>query len=75
MWPAESAFGKLKRTSTEVPIPQHFDTAKLIVFQTDTSGFVIAGCLNPYDVYRTLRLVNFNRWKCFSAEQHYDTYD
>jgi len=42
---AELAFRKLKRTFTEAPILQHFDPAKPIMLQTDTSGFAIAGIL------------------------------
>ena len=72
---AELAFRKLKKAFTAAPILQHFDPAKLIVLQTDTSGFVIAGILNQFDGFRTLRPVNFYSRKCSPAEQNYDTYD
>jgi len=69
------AFRKLKRTFTEAPILQHFDPAKPIILQTDTSGFAIAGILNQYDVFGVLRPVNFYSRKCSPAEQKYKTYD
>jgi hypothetical protein len=72
---AEVAFWKLQRTFTEVPILRHFEPAKPILLQTDTSGFVIAGILNQYDISGVLRPVKFYSWKCSSAEQNYDTYD
>jgi len=72
---AELAFRKLKRTFTEAPILQHFDPAKLIILQTDASGFAIAGILNQYDGFGVLRPVNFYSRKCSSAEQNYDTHD
>jgi len=72
---AELAFCKLKRTFTEAPIIQHFDPRKPIILQTDASGFAIAGILNQYDGFRTLRPVNFYSRKCSPAEQNYDTYD
>jgi len=72
---AELVFRKLKRTITEAPIPQHFDPAKPIILQTDTSGIEFAGILNQYDVFGGLRAVNFYSRKCSPAEQNYDTYD
>jgi len=72
---AELAFCKLKRAFTEAPILQHFDPRKPIILQTDASGFAIAGILNQYDGFGTLRPVNFHYWKCSPAEQNYDTYD
>jgi len=72
---AELAFRKLKRIFTEAPIFQHFDPAKLIILQTDTSGFAIVGIHNHYDVFGVLRPVNFFSRKCSPAEQNYDTYD
>jgi len=67
---AELAFRKLKRAFTEAPILQHFDPAKPIILQTDASGFAIAGILNQYDGFGTLRPVNFYSRKCSSAEQN-----
>jgi hypothetical protein len=43
---AELAFRKLKKAFTEAPILQHFNPQKLIILQTDESGFAIAGILN-----------------------------
>jgi hypothetical protein len=72
---AELAFRKRKRAFTGAPILQHFDPAKPIILQTDASGFAIAGILNQYDGFGTLRPVNFYSRKCSPAEQNYDTYD
>jgi hypothetical protein len=72
---AELAFRKLKKAFTEAPILQHFDPAKPIILQTDGSGFAIAGILNQYDGFGTLRPVNFYSRKCSPAEQNYDMYD
>jgi len=72
---AELAFRKLKRAFTGAPILQHFDPAKPIILQTDASGFAIAGILNQYDGFGTLRPVNFYSRKRSPAEQNYDTYD
>jgi hypothetical protein len=60
---------------TEAPILQHFDSAKLIILQTDVSGCAIAGILNQYHVFGVLRPVTFNSWKWSSAKQNSDTYD
>ena len=65
----------MKRTFTEGPILQHFDPAKPIILESDTSGFAIAGILNQYDGIRVLRPVNFYSRMCSSAEQNNDTYD
>ena len=54
---------------------QHFDPAKPIILQTDTSGFAIAGILNQYDGFGVLRPTSFYSWKCTPAEQNYDKYD
>ena len=72
---AELAFRKLKRAFTEAPILQHFDPRKLIILQTDASGCAIAGILNQYDGFGTLRPVNVYSRKCSPAEHNYDTYD
>jgi len=39
------------------------------------SGFAIAGILNQYDGFRTLRPVNVYSRECSPAKQNYDTYD
>ena len=72
---AELAFRKLKKAFPDAPILQHFDPAKPIILQTDASGFAIAGNLNQYDRFETLRPVNFYARKCSPAEQKNDTYD
>jgi len=72
---AELAFRKLKRTFTEAPILQYFDPGKLIILLTDASGFAIAGILNQYDDFGTVRPVNIYSRKCSPAEHNYDTYD
>jgi RNase H-like domain found in reverse transcriptase/Reverse transcriptase (RNA-dependent DNA polymerase)/Integrase zinc binding domain/Chromo (CHRromatin Organisation MOdifier) domain/Integrase core domain len=72
---ASRAFQKLKRAFTEAPILMHFDPERPITLQTDASGFAIAGILNQYDNFGTLRPVSFYSRKCSSAEQNYDTYD
>jgi hypothetical protein len=66
---------KLKRTFTETPIHQDFDSAKPIILQMDASGLAIAGCLNQNDVFGVLRPVNFYSRMCSPAEQNYNTYD
>jgi hypothetical protein len=43
---ADAALQKVKRAFTEAPILQHFDAEEPITFQTDASGFAIAGILN-----------------------------
>jgi len=72
---AELAFWKLNKAFTGAPILQHFDPAQPIILQTDASGFAIAGILNQYDGFGTLRPVNFYSRKCSPAVQNYDTYD
>jgi len=72
---AELAFRELKRTFTEAPIRQNLDQAKLIILQTDMTGFASAGILNQYDVFGVFRQVNFYSRKCSPGEQNYDTYD
>jgi len=72
---AELAFRKRKNAFTDAPILQHFDPAKSIILQTDASGFSIAGILDQYDGFGTLRPVNFHSRKCSPPEQNYDTYD
>jgi len=72
---AELAFRKLKKAFTEAPIHQHFDPTKPIILQTDACGFAMAGILNQYDRFRTLRPVNFYSPRCSPAKQNYDTYD
>jgi len=42
---AEQAFQMLKMAFTEAPIFHHFHPAKLLIVQTDASGFAIAGIL------------------------------
>jgi len=54
---------------------QQFDLVKLIILQTDTSGFAILGILKQYDGFMVHRLVNIYSRKCSAAEQIYDTYD
>jgi len=61
---AELAFRKLKRAFTDPPILNHFDPAKLIILQTDASGFAIAGILNQYDGLGILTPVNLYSRKC-----------
>jgi len=56
---AELTIQKLKKAFTEAPILQHFNPQKLIILQTDASGFAIAGILNQSDGFRILRPVNF----------------
>ena len=72
---AEVGFPKLTKAFTEASILQHFDPAQPIILQTDSSGFAIAGILNLYDGFGTLRPVNFYSRKCSPAEQNYDMYD
>jgi len=55
---AELAFRMLKKAFTDEPIHQHFDLMKPIILQTDASGFAIAGILNQYDGFGSLRPVN-----------------
>jgi len=72
---AELVFWNLKRTFTDPRILKHFDPAKLIILQTDASGFAIAGILNQYDVFGVLRPINSYSRKCCPAEQNYENYD
>jgi len=60
---------------TKAPILQVFDPAKPIILQTHAGDFAIAGILNQYDGFGTVRPVNFYSRKCSPAEQNYDTYD
>jgi hypothetical protein len=53
------AFRKLKKAFSDALILQHFDLAKPIILQTDTSGFAIAGILNQFNVFGILRPVNY----------------
>jgi len=70
---AELAFRKLNRAFTNAPILNHFDPAKPIILQTDASGFVIAGILNQYNGFGTLRQVNLYYRKQSGAKPNYDT--
>jgi hypothetical protein len=72
---AELAIRKLKRAFPEALSLQHFNPVKPIILQTDASGFAIAGILNQYDGFGTLRPVDFYSGKCSSVEQNYDTSD
>jgi len=74
-WAAELTFRKLKKSFNEALILHHFDPVKPIIFQTDASGFAIAGILNHYDGFGILRPVNFYSRKCSPAKQNYDMYD
>ena len=71
----ELALRKLKRLFGEMPILQHFNPTKLIILQTDASGFAIAGILNQYDGFGILRPTSFYSRKWTPAEQNNDTYD
>jgi hypothetical protein len=71
---AELEFRDLMKAFTDAPILQHFDPAKPIILQTDASGFAIAGILNLYDGFGTLRPVSFYSRQCSPAKQNYDTY-
>jgi len=68
-------FPELKRAFTEAPILQQFDLGKIIILQTDASGFAITGIFNQYDQFGTLRPVNFYYRKFSAAEPNYNTYD
>jgi hypothetical protein len=72
---AELAFQKLKNAVTAAPILQHFDRAKPINLQTEARGFAIAGILNQYDGFRTLRPINIYSRKCSPAARNYNMYD
>jgi len=72
---AELAFWQLKRSCTEAPILQHIYPAKPSNLRTDTSGSVIAGIVNQYDVFRVLRPVNFYCQWCSRTEQNHDSCD
>jgi hypothetical protein len=72
---ADTAFQKLKRAFTEVPILQHFDAEKPITFQTDASGFPIAGIVNQFNSFSVLRPTSCYWQKCSPAEQNYGRYD
>jgi len=72
---AELEFWKLKRTVTETPILQHFDSAKPFILKTDASGFAIAGILNQYSVFGVLRPVCLYTRMCPPADQNSVTYD
>jgi len=69
------AFRKLNRVFPYAPIPNHFDTAKPFILQTDASGFAIAGIVNRYDGFGIPGPLNFYSRKCTGDEQYYDTYD
>jgi len=51
---AELSFHKLKMAFTNEPLLKHFDPAKPIILQTNSSGFAIAGILTQYDGLGTL---------------------
>jgi hypothetical protein len=59
----------VKRAFTEVPSLQHFDAEEPITFQTDISGFAIAGILNQFDGFGVLRPTSFYSRRCSPAEQ------
>jgi len=71
---AEMVFWNLNRTVTKALNLQHFDLTKLIIIQTDASGFTIEGILKQYEGFGVLMLVNFYFQTCSSAEENYDTY-
>jgi len=74
-WEAELAFPKLKTTLWEAPILQHFDPAKRIILQTDSSGFAIAGIPNQYNVFGVPSPANSYSQKCTPTKQKYNAYD
>jgi hypothetical protein len=65
---ADAALQKVKCAFTEATILQHFDAEEPITFQTDTSGFAIAGILHQFDGFGVLTLTSFYSRKCSPAE-------
>jgi len=68
-------FSQVKKGLYWRTILQHFDPQKLIILQTDASGFLIACILQPFDAFGILQPVNFYSRKCCAAKDNYDTYN
>jgi len=53
----------------------HFDATKIVIFETDTSDFVIGVILSQRDEEGRLHPVAFHCWKFQLAEINYKIYD
>jgi len=76
-WNAEAgaAFTELKKRFTTAPILAHFDPAKEVIIETDTSDFAIGAILSQRDEERHLHPVAFHSRKFQPAEINYEIHD
>jgi len=72
---ADAAFTELKKRFTTAPILAHFDPAKEVIIETDTSDFALGAILSQRDKERHLHLVAFHSRKMQPAEMNYEIYD
>jgi len=72
---AEAAFQELKRRFTTAPILAHFDAAKPVIIETDTSDYAIGAVLSQRDNENRLHPVAFHSRKFQPAEINYEIHD
>jgi len=77
VWEAEQqlAFETMVEAFTTAPIFRHFDHEREVIIETDTSDYVSAGVLSPYDDEGVLHPVAYFSKKHSPAECNYDIYD
>jgi len=69
---ADAAFSELKQRFTMAPILAHFNCAKEVIIETDTSDFAIGAILSQRDEERRLYPVAFHSRKFQPAEINYE---
>ena len=75
---AQRAFEELKAVFSSAPLLAHFDPAKLIVVETDASGYAIAGIISQPDsnpAQKHLRPVAYWSRKMADHERRYGVGD
>jgi len=72
---AGEAFEKLKQRFTTAPILAHFDPAKPVILETDTSDFAIGAVLSQPDEENRLHPIAFHSRKFTPAEINYEIHN
>jgi len=72
---AEQAFQELKKQFTMAPILAHFDPARAVIIETDTSDFAIGAVLSQRDDEKLLHPVAFHSRKFQPVEINYEIHD
>jgi len=72
---AQAAFEKLKQHFTTASIQAHFDPAKTVIIETDTSDFALGAVLSQQDEENRLHPVAFHSQKFQPAEINYEIHN